>query len=66
MTLNPSLIVLDLDRIPPSMALDLRTLYYSGILSGSVLRELASCADLREQRDEEKLMNLLYGESVTV
>lgn len=63
---EPNLVVIDLDKIPAWLKLDLTTIAYDGILSSEVLSHLTCCARDREARDEEKLSRLLYGESVTV
>lgn len=56
-----NLLVVDLDKVPSWLALDLKTIGYTGILNGETLRHLAYLADEREQRDAEKLVELLYG-----
>jgi len=47
------------------MALDLKTLYFDGVLSSEVLSHLAGCAREREARDEEKLAQFLFGDAVS-
>lgn len=63
--MRPNLAVIDLDRIPAPMALDLKTLYFDGVLSSEVLSHLAGCAREREARDEEKLAQFLFGDAVS-
>ncbi|MCU1490253.1 MAG: hypothetical protein JWM85_1658 [Acidimicrobiaceae bacterium] len=65
MTRNPNLIVVDLDAIPEHASLDLRTIYYAGILTSEVLDHLAHCAREREARDAEKLASMLGAPTIS-
>jgi hypothetical protein len=59
--MNPDIVVLDLNQIPPEIRYDLETIWFQGILSGESLRQLAYLADERKARDAERLAMVLYG-----